>query len=168
MTDPDEDLEDLKEKVALKRAIGLLKTFRECMPLCEGIIETVRKWEDRVPPPLMRSSPTWRDAMKGNREKLEQFEGLVYFLTEAIFGVDCDGDSVISTSFIDKSRYLHRHPPFRVPRLPDKPTFKQIMEARELAQTNVASAQEVLRVIEVDLKFFMEDNKDLFPDGSSG
>lgn len=63
----------------------------------------------------------------------------------------------MSFCFIDKSRYQHRHPPFKIPRLPDKPTIKEILRVRELAQTNVASAQETLRQIEAEMKFLLED-----------
>lgn len=153
--------------MSLELAQKLLAVFEECLPHVDEIHNTVSKWENKKRPPLLRSRESWRKCMEGNVEKLEQFEGLVHFLAEAMFGVDCDHDSVISMSFIDRSRYQHRHPPFKVPRLPDNPTLKQIMTARELAQTNAACAQEVLRHVEVELKFFMEDNKQLF-EGDDG
>ena len=155
------------KKSVLDQAQELLATVEAALPCVEGLCGTVREWNGSEPPPLLRSSASWRDAMKGNEKKLEQFESLVYFLTEAIFGVDCDHDSVVTTRFIDRSRYQHRHPPFRIPRLPDKPTFKEIMRARELAQTNVDAARETLRHIEVELKFFMEDNPELFEESTN-
>ena len=143
----------------LKAAKALLAAFEAALPAADGIHETVSMWEDGAPP-LLRQSYSWHDAMKDNKEKLDQFEGLVHFLSEAIFGVDYDHDSAVSLSFIDRSRYQHRHLPFKVPRLSEKPTLKEIMKARDLAQTNAKSAQNIVNDIEAELKFFLEHMKE--------
>jgi hypothetical protein len=142
----------------LERAKKLLAAVEEAMPYTDEIHKTVSQWDaDKNPPPLLRSSYSWSEAMESNEEKLKQFETIVHFLTETIFGVDCDNDSVLNFVFIDKSRYQHRLPPFKVPRLPDKSTLKEIMRALDLAKTNAKTAQSVVNGVEVELKFYMED-----------
>jgi len=150
----------------LKHAVALLASFEEAMPHHDAIYETVNgDWGTtdegyRKMPPLLRSSLSWRKAV--DPEKLKQFEGLVHFLKEAIFGVDCDNDSAVSVIVIDRGRDQRRGMNFKVPRISDKPTFKEIMTARDCASTNAKIAQGIVDDIERELKFFMEDNKALF------
>jgi len=131
------------------------------MPHHDAVCDATGNWvAGGDPPPLLRFSDTWRKAV--DPEKLEQFKGLVHFLKEAIFGVDCDNDSAVRVIVIDRARDQRRGMNFKIPRIPDKPTLKEIMTARECASANAKIAQGVVDDIEREFKFFMEDNKDLF------
>jgi hypothetical protein len=143
----------------LERAKALLTAFEEALPHCEAICDTVSDWvagEDA--PPLLRSSYSWREAV--DPEKLNKFRMLLFFLGEAIFGVDCDNDSALRIILIDRARDLRR-PGFAIPRISDKPTLKEILYSLQRARLDVRSSQSVVDEVERELEFFLEDNAHL-------
>ena len=89
----------MKPDEKLERAKALLELFEEDLQHADEIHETVSgDWgtDDkgfRALPPLLKTSLSWSKAV--DPEKLKRFETLVYFLKDAMFGVDCDSDSAV-------------------------------------------------------------------------
>lgn len=145
----------------LEQAKALLAAFEEAMPHHDAICDTVTQGcagEDD--PPLLRCSASWREAV--DPEKLKQFQGLIHFLKEAIFGIDCDSDSAVRVIVIDRGRDQRRGMNFKIPRISDNPTFKEIWDVRRCAITNAKIAQGIVEDMDREFEFFMEDNKELF------
>lgn len=144
----------------LDLAKKLLAVFKEAMPHYDAICDTVSDWvagED--PPPLLRCSYTWSEAVVP--EEFDQFRGLLHFLNEAIFGVDCDNDSAVKIVLVDKARDMRRFG-FAIPRIPrEGSTLKDIMTALQRARSGTKIAQGIVEEVERELEFFLEDNAHL-------
>jgi hypothetical protein len=128
----------------LARAERLLRAVTEALPQIDNILKTANEWRkregsssdwDREPPPLMRQSASYRDAV--DPATFEQFSTLIDFLRMSVFGVDCDNDPAVRFVLQDRGREEDFLPSFRVPRVKDRASLSKRFEQLELAKMNL-------------------------------
>lgn len=147
----------------LARAQRLLRAVEEALPHVDSILKTTDLWckrpgaksdYDRDPPPLLKQSATWREAV--DPETLKQFSTLIDFLRMALFGVDCDNDTAVRFVLRDVGREEDFLPSVRVPRVKGDSSVAKRFHQLEMAKINLKCVQsrveQLERSFESDLK----------------
>jgi len=146
----------MTEEEKLARAERLLVAIREALPHVDEIYETVNNWvagED--PPPLLKQNSSWREAV--DPTTLEQFRTLTAFLTQALFGVDCDNDRAVQFAFVDRSREENFLPHWRIPLVDDvdgdlDKRYRQWELAQNIVDQAKSRADSMKRMLDEDIK----------------
>jgi hypothetical protein len=147
-----------KEYKGLPVAERLLAAVGEALENIDDVVECTDEWSgdgaDRRPPPLLKSSHSWGDAVDKNT--YEKFQRLVGFLTDAMFGVDCDNDSAVRFRFVDMSREENFLPAATVSRVDyEAPLDKWLyqLELVKMIRDSVAErVKSMERVLDSDIK----------------
>jgi hypothetical protein len=140
----------------LNRAKALLEAIKTALPHADGIHEATSGWvagED--PPPLLKSSDSYRKAV--DPETLAQFRTLTSFLTDALFGVDCDNDHAVRFAFVDQGRELNLLPFWRITKAdeyddPLEDRYRQWELTQNVADSVQTKADSMKRVLDEDMK----------------
>ena len=147
----------------IKRAKKFLKAVREALKHAKAIHATVSVYPEvegkpyRDSPPLLKESAGW----EVDPEEFEAFEYLVHFMSEAIFGVDCDSDSAVRMAFVNMQQHENFLPPCRVERIDwdERGDLLRRQRQIELVKIIINSARSRLegmeRCYEDDLKKFL-------------
>jgi hypothetical protein len=140
----------------LKHGQDFLDAINKAMEHVDDVVATVNEYgENHDYPPLAASYTSRKDAI--DVEKMKKMEDLVYFMTRALFGRDCDNDSVVAFSMVHLGSHEDFLPFWRVKRVDD---WDDPLEARlrnvELVQNILDNVKEKLRFkkkgIEEDVK----------------
>lgn len=142
--------------MSLEAAKKLLAAVEEALPLADEIYKHTNDWvagED--PPALLKFSGSYREAV--DPETLEKFRTLTAFLTDALFGVDCDNDHAVRFAFVDQGREENLLPFRRVARVD---SYEDSLEKRfhhwkgiqDIADTAQSKADREKEFLDGDIK----------------
>jgi hypothetical protein len=140
----------------LNRAKALLEAIKTALPHADGIYKATNDWvagED--PPPLLKFSGSYQEAV--DTKTLEQFKTLVAFMTDAVFGVDCDHDSAVRFAFVDQGREENLLPFWRIKRVDDvdgslEDRLRQMELMQNVADSAQAKADHMKKFLDEDIK----------------
>lgn len=139
------------EYKGLPAAERLLAAVNEAMENVDEIVKCTDEWQQEdsnypSAPPLLKQSASWSDAVdKGTYDK---FQKLVGFLTDALFGVDCDSDSAVRFQFVNMAQEENFLPRVTVKRVRyEAPLDKRLYQV-ELVKMIRDSVQERLNTME--------------------
>lgn len=130
----------------MQAAEKLLAVLTESLDSADEILETTREWSDDQPPPLLKCSASYKEAV--DRKTFKKFKNLLCFMVDALFGVDCDHDSAVRYRLVDLAREENFLPHMTVPRLGFGAPIDKQLEQLSAAKSNLAAIQERVKLIE--------------------
>lgn len=103
----------------LKHGQDFLDAIHKAMENIDDVDASVNAYTDDgcVAPPLATRCSSYKDAI--DEDKFEKMERLVQFMTVALFGRDCDSDSVVRFSLVHLGTHENLLPIWRVPKVDD-------------------------------------------------
>lgn len=114
----------------LAHAKAFMAAVETAMTNTEALVDSVREG-DR--PLLFPDYHSYRDGI--DPEKFKKLEDLVYFLCEALFGEDCDSDSIVRFKLLHLGVHENILPFGRVPRLDDDASLEERFRQWKAAQS---------------------------------
>lgn len=146
------------EYPGLPAAKRLMDAVNEALENVDEIVACSEHWSEDgdhlEAPPLLKQSACYKEAV--DPAILKKFEGLVSFMTDVLFGVDCDNDHAVRFQIVDQGREENFLPDIVIKRLGYKAPIDKQMRQVELVKMIRDSVSERLkrmeRCLEEDLK----------------
>lgn len=143
-----------KNYPGLPAAQKLMSAIREALESVDEIVRCSEEWDETAgdypsPPPMLKQSASYKEAV--DPKDLKKFESLVSFMTDVLFGVDCDNDHAVRFQFVDQGREENLLPGFIVRRVPYEAPLDKRLRQVEIVKTIRDGVNERLKRMEASI-----------------